>query len=42
VATECFFEKPRQLQKRRPELYEELKIFYGQDPTEYQKQPEAN
>lgn len=35
VATECFFEKPKQLRKRQPELYEELKIFYGQDPVQY-------
>jgi Mlc titration factor MtfA (ptsG expression regulator) len=33
VATECFFEKPRVLQKRHPELYEELKSFYRQDPA---------
>ncbi len=34
VATECFFEKPRILRKRHPELYEELKSFYRQDPAE--------
>jgi Mlc titration factor MtfA (ptsG expression regulator) len=33
VATECFFEKPRLLQKRHPELYDELKSFYRQDPA---------
>ena len=33
VATECFFEKPRVLKKRHPELYEELKTFYRQDPA---------
>jgi len=33
VATECFFEKPRVLQKRHPELYEELRSFYRQDPA---------
>jgi Mlc titration factor MtfA (ptsG expression regulator) len=32
VATEFFFEKPVQLKERHPELYEELKIFYEQDP----------
>jgi len=32
VATETFFEKPVQLHKRRPELYSELKKFYGLDP----------
>ena len=33
VATECFFEKPRVLEKRHPELYGELKTFYRQDPA---------
>lgn len=33
VATECFFEKPRVLRKRHPELYDELKTFYRQDPA---------
>ncbi len=33
VATEAFFEKPGVLQKRHPELYEELKSFYRQDPA---------
>jgi Mlc titration factor MtfA (ptsG expression regulator) len=32
VATEAFFERPRALQERHPELYEELKRFYRQDP----------
>jgi len=33
VATECFFEKPGQLRRRRPELYAALKGFYRQDPA---------
>ena len=33
VATEAFFEKPGLLHKRHPELYEELKSFYRQDPA---------
>ncbi len=33
VATEAFFEKPTVLRKRHPELYEELKSFYQQDPA---------
>jgi MtfA peptidase len=33
VATEAFFEKPGVLQKRHPELYEELKSYYQQDPA---------
>jgi len=33
VVTEYFFEQPRQLKERHPELYEELKMFYRQDPA---------
>jgi MtfA peptidase len=33
VATECFFEKPVQLQEKHPELYEELKRYFQQDPA---------
>ncbi len=33
VATESFFERPRVLEKRHPELYAELKSFYRQDPA---------
>ena len=32
MATECFFEKPAQMKKKHPELYEELKEYYRQDP----------
>ncbi len=32
VATETFFEKPVQLQKKHPELYHELQGFYKVDP----------
>jgi len=32
VVTEAFFERPRSLHKRHPELYEELAMFYKQDP----------
>jgi len=35
VATETFFEKPRQLFKKRPDLYDELKKFYVVDPREW-------
>lgn len=34
VITEMFFEKPRALKQRHPELYEELAAFYRQDPAE--------
>lgn len=35
VATETFFEKPRQLCRKRPDLYEELMSYYGVDPREW-------
>jgi len=35
VATETFFEKPRQLKKKEPDLYDELKDFYKVDPIEW-------
>ncbi len=33
VATECFFEKPRQLRARHERLYEVLRRYYRQDPA---------
>ena len=33
VATEAFFEKPRQMQKRHPELYHELREHFQLDPA---------
>jgi Mlc titration factor MtfA (ptsG expression regulator) len=33
VATEAFFERPRALRERHPELYAELEQFYRQDPA---------
>ncbi|HET7545460.1 MAG TPA: M90 family metallopeptidase [Polyangiaceae bacterium] len=33
VVTEMFFEKPRALERRHPELYRELAEFYEQDPA---------
>ncbi|MCW5889762.1 MAG: zinc-dependent peptidase [bacterium] len=35
VASECFFEKSRQLRAKHPELYEELRVFYAQDPAAF-------
>ncbi len=38
VATETFFERPRQLKNRHPGLYEQLKGYYKMDPAAwYQK-----
>ena len=33
VVTEMFFEKPRPMKRRHPELYDELAAFYRQDPA---------
>lgn len=33
VATEAFFEKPRQLRKKQPQLYELLREYYRADPA---------
>jgi Mlc titration factor MtfA (ptsG expression regulator) len=33
VATESFFEKPILLRRKHPQLYEELKAYYRQDPA---------
>ena len=37
VATEAFFEKPKQMHKKSPELYEELKSYYQIDPLSWEK-----
>ena len=34
VVTETFFEKPIQLRTKHPDLYEQLKLYYQQDPAE--------
>jgi Mlc titration factor MtfA (ptsG expression regulator) len=33
VVTEAFFEQPRQLRQKHPELYEQMMLFYRQDPA---------
>ena len=33
VSAEAFFEKPRQIRKKHPELYEQLKTYFNQDPA---------
>lgn len=35
VATETFFEKPVQLSRKMPDLYQELMDYYGLDPREW-------
>jgi Mlc titration factor MtfA (ptsG expression regulator) len=35
VATETFFEKGAALKAKHPELYEQLKDYYGMDPAEW-------
>lgn len=37
VATETFFEKPEQLQRKHPAVYGELQSFYGLDPAAWVK-----
>ena len=37
VASESFFEKPRQMKKRLPDLYRQLQIFYNIDPESWHK-----
>ena len=37
VATETFFEKPKQMHNRSPDLYEELKSYYHLDPLSWGK-----
>ena len=36
VATETFFEKPKQMKKKHAELYEELKQYYKTDPLNWE------
>ncbi len=36
VATETFFEKPRQMSRKQPELYNELKDYYQLDPLSWE------
>ncbi len=35
VATETFFERPKQMKLTHPELYKELKTYYGLDPSKW-------
>jgi Mlc titration factor MtfA (ptsG expression regulator) len=35
VATETFFEKSKQMKKKHPELYDELKNYYKLDPVQW-------
>ena len=35
VATETFFEKPRQMKEKHPELFDELQDYYKVDPTNW-------
>lgn len=37
VATESFFEKSEHMKKNIPDLYQQLKRFYGLDPAEWRK-----
>ncbi len=37
VASETFYEESRQLKKKQPDLYDELKKFYGVDPASWER-----
>ncbi len=37
VATETFFEKPVQMEREHPDVYEELRQFYGLDPVRWER-----
>jgi len=37
VSTETFFEKPREMDREMPDLYDELADFYGLDPVKWRK-----
>jgi Mlc titration factor MtfA (ptsG expression regulator) len=39
VVTEAFFERPRALRARHPELYAEFARFFRQDPIQYSAEP---
>jgi MtfA peptidase len=39
VITEAFFERPRALRDKHPELFAQLERFYQQDPTTYSAEP---
>jgi Mlc titration factor MtfA (ptsG expression regulator) len=41
VTTEAFFERPRALHQKHPELYDELMSFYRQDPLTFAEQRKA-
>ena len=40
VLAEAYFEKPRQLMKKHPELYEQAKGFFKVDPLEWRRNPD--
>ena len=37
VATEVFFDRPRELKRKHPELYEQLKEYYKLDPESWKR-----
>ena len=37
VGTETFFEKPEQMKRAHPDVYEELRLFYGLDPVNWER-----
>ncbi len=41
VVTECFFVNPLELESFHPELYEQLKIYFAQDPASFVREEAA-
>jgi Mlc titration factor MtfA (ptsG expression regulator) len=37
VVTELFFERPNEMMRNHPDLYEQLRLFYRQDPARYRE-----
>jgi len=42
VATETFFERPHHLAAQYPELFDQLRAFYRQDPRDYHEPPQTD
>ncbi len=40
VLAEAYFEKPRQLRKKHPELYEQARSFFKVDPLDWRRKPD--
>lgn len=41
VVTEAFFERPRELSKEHPQLYEQLRLFYNVNPASWREREDS-